>query len=153
MKKRKDILFAHVDGTVIKLEEIEDIIFSTKLIGEGLAILPKNGIIKAPQSGIVKIMPEMKHAVGLLLDNGLEVLIHCGIDTVLYEGVGFTSYVEMEEHVEMGQVLLEMDIDYYRDKGVDITTPLIVTNFRDFDLEHVDEGEVQAGIDSIITIK
>lgn len=119
-------------GRVVPLEEVEDKVFSTNAMGKGLAVDPTIGEIIAPADGEVKILFPTKHAIGLLTDEGTEVLIHVGMDTVELEGKYFTSYVSQGDKVKAGQKLLSFDMEAIKKAGYSLVTPIIVSNTNDY---------------------
>ncbi|KAF1299193.1 PTS beta-glucoside transporter subunit EIIBCA [Enterococcus sp. JM4C] len=125
-------VFAPVKGQVIPLEEVNDSAFSAKMMGEGIAILPEDNQIVAPFSGTVAAIFPTKHAIGLVSDSGIELLIHVGIDTVELDGKYFESFVEAGDRVEKGQLLLTADFAKIKAAGYDIITPIVVTNSKDY---------------------
>ena len=148
-------LKAFLSGKVIPLEEVPDDVFSKRIIGDGLAIEPTDHTVVAPAAGTVSVvMQDSKHACGITLDNGMEILIHIGIDTVAMNGDGFVLFVNQGDHVEAGQPLISFDPEKIRAAGYPLTTILIMTNpGQAKDLKYRDqEGlEAQAGTTAIIT--
>lgn len=148
-------LKAFLSGKVIPLEEVPDDVFSKRIIGDGLAIEPTDHTVVAPVAGTVSVvMQDSKHACGITLDNGMEILIHIGIDTVAMNGDGFELFVNQGDHVEAGQPLISFDPEKIRAAGYPLTTILIMTNpGQAKDLKYRDqEGlEAQAGTTAIIT--
>lgn len=119
-------------GNIISLTEVDDNVFSSKVIGNGVALIPTDGIIKAPADcKVVSLFPTL-HAIGLKLNNGAELLIHIGINTVELKGKHFESYVKQGDYVKKGNKLLSFDMDKIKEEGYDITTPVIVSNTGDF---------------------
>lgn len=119
-------------GSIISLTEVNDNVFSSKVIGNGVALIPTDGIIKAPADcKVVSLFPTL-HAIGLKLNNGAELLIHIGINTVELKGKHFESYVQQGDFVKKGNKLLAFDIDKIKQEGYDITTPVIVSNTGEF---------------------
>ena len=150
-------LKAFLSGKVIPLEEVPDDVFSKRIIGDGLAIEPTDHTVVAPAAGTVSVvMQDSKHACGITLDNGMEILIHIGIDTVAMNGDGFELFVNQGDHVEAGQPLISFDPEKIRAAGYPLTTILIMTNpGQAKDLKYRDqEGlEAQAGTTAIITFE
>lgn len=128
----KNRIFAPVNGQIVPLRDVKDETFAQELVGKGLAILPTEKEIYAPISGTVKIFPESKHAIGILGDNGVEVLVHIGIDTVELGGEGFNIDLAVDSHIAKGQLLGTVDFDALKAKNVDTTTMVIVTNTMDY---------------------
>lgn len=121
-----------IPGTIIPLSEVKDSVFSTGMLGEGYAIEPTEGKVCAPFEGSVIMLFETKHAIGLRNDDGVEVLIHIGLDTVELHGQGFETLVEEGDRIDAGDVLVRFDKDFIQSKGYDLTTPVIVTNATEF---------------------
>ncbi|MGT2716172.1 beta-glucoside-specific PTS transporter subunit IIABC [Streptococcus respiraculi] len=136
-------------GTLLPLEQVNDETFAGKLLGEGIAIVPSNGKVVSPIDGVIASVFPSKHAIGLISQDGVEVLIHVGLETVNLNGEGFTSFVKEGDKVQKGDVLLEVDIASLIDKGYDVTTPIIVTNTQNFlDVLPMNEkATVEAGED------
>ncbi len=147
-------LYAPLTGNVIPLEEVPDPVFSQKMMGEGMAIIPTNGQVLSPVNGKVIQIPESKHAIGLLSDDGAEVLIHVGLETVALKGEGFELKVETGEKVTVGQPLLEFDLEYIQNHAKDIVTPMVITNSNEGEKQFTltDEKKANAGKTVIITV-
>ncbi|MFD0051963.1 PTS glucose transporter subunit IIA [Actinomycetes bacterium NPDC127524] len=133
-KKDKDkvekeiVLFAPVSGKVIPLEEVSDPVFSEKMMGDGLAIDPDEGEVRAPcDAAVIQVFPT-KHAIGLKTKNGAEILIHIGLDTVNMKGEGFEAYVKEGDTVKRGQKLVSFDTSLIREKAASTVIPIIITN-------------------------
>ena len=151
-KKEKVELKAVVDGIIKDLKNVEDEVFSKGFLGEGLAIVPKSNNFYAPVSGELSSVFPTGHAFGIKTDDGAEVLIHIGIDTVQMNGDGFDLKVEQGQKVKAGDLLVICDIDNIKNKGYKTDTILIITNSDDFPSEQlVTEGsEVKANEVSVI---
>lgn len=121
-----------IEGEVVPLSEVNDDVFSSGLLGKGVAIVPNKGEVFAPFSGEIVTLLESKHAIGLKGDNGVELLIHVGIDTVTLKGQHFESYVSQGDRVEAGDKMLEFDMEAIKAKGFELVTPVIVTNDKQF---------------------
>ncbi|GMO01351.1 PTS glucose transporter subunit IIA [Parageobacillus thermoglucosidasius] len=133
-----------LDGEAIPLEEVPDPVFAQKMMGDGLAIIPKNGKVVSPINGkVVQIFPT-KHAVGLVSEEGLEILIHIGLETVELNGEGFEVEVNAGETVKVGDPLINVDLDYLEQKHKEIVTPIIITNMLNKvgDLEYVQKNNI-----------
>lgn len=135
-------VLAPMTGKVVPLSETEDPTFAGEVLGKGFAICPREGKAYAPCAGTVSTL--MGHAVGLECDNGLELLLHIGIDTVKLEGKHYTPHVAEGQHVEAGQLLMEFDIPAIEKEGFRTITPLIVTNSDDYAHIIPELGEIQA---------
>ena len=119
-------------GKVVSLNEVPDQVFASGLLGNGIAIQPTVGEVIAPADGVVSVVMPSKHAVGLTLDNGVEILIHVGIDTVNLDGQFFESFVEQGDHVKAGDKLLAFDQTKIAEAGYNTITPVIVTNHAQY---------------------
>jgi glucose-specific phosphotransferase system IIA component len=129
LKRNKTInIRAPFEGEVIDITEVSDQVFSSKMVGDGVAIKPKSRIAVAPCDGKISQIFPTNHAFGLVTKEGLEVLVHIGIDTVDLKGAGFKRLVEIGRNVKQGQGIIEIDIDYLKKSGKDIITPVVITN-------------------------
>ena len=117
-----------VNGELVELKDVKDEAFSSKSLGVGVAFNPDDGIIKAPFDGMVEALPKSKHAIGISLDCGIELLIHIGIDTVNLQGRGFESLVKAGDRVVQGQDLIKFDIETLKKENYDTTVIMVVTN-------------------------
>ena len=128
-ESESDQSFGHpIKGEALPLSEVPDKTFSEEVMGPGYAIVPADGKIHAPFSGRVASLFKTNHVIGLLSDDGREVLIHFGIDTVKLNGEGFKNLVSMGDRVEKGQLLIEVDLDFVKKRVPSIMTPIIFTN-------------------------
>lgn len=139
VKRKKDDLTtsdltAMVSGQLIKIEDVKDEVFSQKMMGDGIAIIPTEGKILAPASGKITSVYPTGHAVNLSLDIGVDAIIHIGIDTVELKGKGFTKKVSNGQKVGRGDILIELDRDLISSE-VDLTTMLIFPELHDWHLE------------------
>lgn len=121
-----------IEGKIIPLNQVEDDAFSQEVLGKGIAIIPSEGKVYAPFDGTVIILFPTKHAIGIVSDNGCEVLIHIGMNTVQLNGKYFTSHVQQGDKVKKGQLLVEFDIDHILQEGYNLETPVIITNTKDY---------------------
>ena len=146
------MLFRSVDGKSIDLGEVNDQVFSTKMMGDGAAVVPADGTIYAPADGEITVAYETKHAYGIKTDQGAEVLIHVGIDTVNLKGQHFTSNVTQGQKIKKGDVLGTADLEAIKQAGYDTTVMVIVTNTMNYaSVERIDVDEVKHG-DNLIAI-
>ena len=121
-----------IEGKIIPLNQVEDDAFSQEVLGKGIAIIPSEGKVYAPFDGTVITLFPTKHAIGIVSDNGCEVLIHIGVNTVQLNGKYFTSHVQQGDKVKKGQLLVEFDIDHILQEGYNLETPVIITNTKDY---------------------
>lgn len=125
-------LYSPMAGNAIELKEVNDKTFSDNLLGKGVAIVPIKGEVVAPCDGKIDVFFETGHAIGITSDNGVEVLIHVGLETVNLNGNHFSPKVKVGDVVKKGELLLEFDLDKIVSEGYDITTPIVITNTNDF---------------------
>ena len=121
-----------LSGEVRELATATDPVFSQGIMGQGVVIEPSEGVLTAPFDGIVSAFFPTKHAIGLISDAGVEILMHIGMDTVKLDGKGFEAFVSQGDHVTQGQRLLTFDIDLIKKQGLIVETPVIVTNQDSF---------------------
>lgn len=129
-KKKETVLRAPMSGTLVAMEAIPDHVFSARMLGDGFAVAPAEGRVVAPCRGRVTQFFPTHHALGLETPEGLEILIHVGIDTVELKGLGFTRHVAPGAAVEAGDLLLEVDLEVLRAAGKSAVTPVIITNME-----------------------
>ena len=143
---QKMTVLAPIDSTVIPLEQLPDETFATAILGPGCGVEPTGDTVYAPFDGTVTQVPESLHAVGMMSDDGIEVLIHVGMDTVEMQGKGFKALVKVGDKVKAGTPLLKVDLDAIRAAGHPTATAIIVTNGDDMgELKMLAEGDVLAG--------
>ncbi|MBK1813170.1 PTS glucose transporter subunit IIA [Clostridium sp. YIM B02505] len=151
VNKNKKVLYAFVNGTSMDLSAVKDEVFSQKMMGEGIAISPVDNKVYSPCDGrIVTIMKESKHAVGIETEDGMEILIHVGIDTVALKGEGFNIHCEEGQKVKKGELLISFDKKLLRDKELDDTIMLILANQNDHEILDLYVDEKMAAKDSVI---
>lgn len=140
------IIYTHMNGTVIPLEKVEDDVFSQKILGDGIAIEPSEGKLFAPCDGKIDTVFETKHAVNMVSKEGVEILMHIGIDTVKLEGKYFETHVTDGQTVKRGDLLVSFDRKAIQAAGYKLTTPLLICNTDDYTaVQPVSEGVVSAG--------
>ncbi len=144
-KKSGIELLAVCDGEVIELSQVSDPVFAEKMMGDGYAINPTKGQIVAPFDGEISLVIDTKHAITVKSDDGLEVLIHVGIDTVKLNGKHFDVKVNTGDAVKKGDVLSTFDIEAIKAEGYPITTPVIVVNTDEYSsFEFANKGNISA---------
>ena len=149
---REIIIASPIKGEILPLSEVNDETFASEMMGKGVAIKPLEGKVVSPIKGVVQTIFKTKHAIGLKSEDGTEILIHVGMDTVQLEGKHFTAHVKDGDKVNVGDTLLEFDTEAIKKEGYELTTPVIVTNTNDY-LEVLARGvkRVNTG-DAIISI-
>lgn len=130
-KKTNGKVYSPIEGEIIPISEVDDQVFASKMMGEGFAVLPSDGTIKAPISGIVKMIAPTKHAIGIVADDGMELLLHLGIDTVDLNGEPFTLTIKEGETLQQGQVIGTIDLNQIEVKGKDATVMVIITDSKE----------------------
>lgn len=145
---------APITGKVVALENVKDEAFSSKTLGEGVAILPEAGELVAPCDGTVSVLPDTKHAVGLTSVNGAEILVHVGMNTVELNGKYFDAKVKEGDTVKKGDVLITFDVEGIKAAGYEIVSPVVVGNsseYANFDLLAKEGDSIKAG-DELISV-
>ena len=151
---KKTMLTAPVDGKIIALCDVQDDAFASEILGKGCAILPTDGCFHAPISGTISTLFPSRHAIGITSDDGIEVLIHIGLDTVQLNGEGFTALVKQGDHVEQGQPLVNVDLAFVKEKGFCLETPVVITNSAQYlDVLDVAKDTIHAGEDFLHIVK
>lgn len=130
-KMQKDSIGSPVKGTVLPLNEAKDEAFASGMLGKGVVIEPSEGKVVAPFDGTITTLFPSLHAIGITGDNGVELLIHVGIDTVQLDGEGFKAHIKQGDRVTKGKLLIEFDIEFIRSKGLIDQVPIIITNSND----------------------
>lgn len=126
------LVAAPLKGICVALSAVSDPAFSEGILGEGVAIKPVDGKIYAPFNGVVSTMFPTGHAVGITSDDGIEILIHFGMDTVQLNGQHFIMHVETDQKVTKGALLIEADVEKIKEAGYDTTTPVVICNSSDY---------------------
>lgn len=135
-----------IKGRVLKLESVKDAAFASGVLGKGAAVLPEEGKVYAPASGIVSALFPTLHALGIETDDGVQILIHIGLDTVQLNGEGFEAMIKQGDRIEKGQLLITFDKEFIESKGYCIETPVLVSNSDDFlDVVETSEEYADAG--------
>src|SRR5690606_4691685 len=126
----KEDIFAPMKGEVVPIAEVPDQVFSEKMMGDGFAIKPKDGLVVSPVNGTIINAFPTKHALGIKSEGGREILIHVGLDTVNLKGEGFELFVDEGDEVKIGQTLLKVDLDYIGKHAKSTITPVVFTNLQ-----------------------
>ncbi|WP_449454844.1 beta-glucoside-specific PTS transporter subunit IIABC [Streptococcus suis] len=151
---KQEIIASPLIGKIVKLEDVPDAVFASGAMGKGIAIDPLDGILVSPAKAEVTLLFPTKHAIGLRTENGAELLIHIGMDTVSLAGKGFESFVQVGDQVEAGQKLLEFDLHQIKAADLPVITPIIVTNTADYeDILVTQESHINSGDYLLTTVK
>ena len=151
LKKKESagiVLASPVKGTVVSLKQVNDPTFSEEMLGKGVAVIPTEGKIYAPADGEIGLLFDTLHAVSMTTTDGVEILIHVGLDTVKLKGDGFVAHVATGDTVKKGDLLLSVDLEALKADGYDTVTPMVVCNTDDYaDVKTKDLTEVEPGTD------
>ncbi len=128
---------AAVEGIAIDIKDVKDDMFANELMGLGLAITPTSTTICAPVDGEITLFASTKHAFGLKTKDDLEVLVHLGVDTVKYEGKGFTKHLDEGAKVKAGQPIVEYDYEFFKNEGLDISVMTILLNHTEYTINDI----------------
>ena len=134
-------------GNIVPLNEVKDETFASEMMGKGIAINPTEGKVVSPINGTVQMIFKTKHAIGLKSEDGAEILIHIGMDTVQLDGKHFTAHVKDGDKVKVGDTLVEFDMNAIKNEGYELITPVIITNTMEYleivpkDIKSVNTGE------------
>lgn len=149
--KKERILSSVANGRIVNLTKVPDEVFSKKILGDGFAVIPTNGNIFSPADGTITDVTESLHAYCLTSDDGLEILVHIGIDTVELKGSFFTPLVKKGDKVRRGEALAYADIDGIRDKGYNPATMVVITNTEKLSEYKINEAQTEsAGAPALI---
>lgn len=131
-------------GEIINIEQVKDEVFSSKAVGDGFAILPKDGKVYSPVNGVIEVLFPTLHAIGIIASDRNQYLIHIGLDSVKLNGQGFKSYVNQGMSVKQGDLLIEFNLEEMINHGVDITSPIIITNLNGRRFGLIKTGDIEA---------
>ena len=146
-------IYSIVSGKVVCLEDVSDPVFSEKMAGDGVGIIPDSSIICSPVDGVVSMLFPTKHAIGIHCQDNTDILIHIGIDTVELEGNGFQLHVTDGELVKKGQKLMTVDLKLLKEKGYNSVTSIFVTNSKEMkEVVPVAKDKIKAG-DPLIRVE
>ena len=149
---KKHVIVAPLSGQTIALENVPDPVFSGKALGDGVAIIPEDGKIYSPVNGVLASIAVSKHAFGFASEDGLEVLIHFGLETVALNGEGFTVHKEMGDTVKVGDLIAEVDMDLMEEKKLETITPVLILNGADGLVMNPADGTATAKETELITL-
>ncbi|MDO4330436.1 MAG: PTS transporter subunit IIBC [Lachnospiraceae bacterium] len=145
-------ILSPLTGTAVPLEQVPDPVFSQKIIGDGMAVIPTDGRIVSPVNGQVVSVADTLHAYGFRSEDGLELLIHVGLETVALKGECFKVHVKVGDKVKAGDLVAEVDLAYLKEKNINSITPVLVCGGMDGKTMCGREGAVKAGQDAVITV-
>lgn len=151
-EKSDKAIYAPLAGQVVPVSEVPDPTFSAGMLGNGIAIIPTDGKVCAPCNAMVDMMFTTGHAVSLVADNGAEILIHVGLETVGLQGKSFTVHVQNGQKVKKGQLMIEVDLESVKAAGLNTITPVLVSNSDDFGTFNTVTGKTVTNDDVVIEV-
>lgn len=153
-KKDKGIeIGSPVKGKAVPISQVSDPTFGEEILGKGVAIQPEEGKIYAPEDGTIEMLFDTKHAVSMTTTEGVELLVHIGLDTVALKGEHFTAHKGNGDAVKKGDLLISVDLEAVKAAGYDVITPMVVCNTSDYQtVEAVTDTEVKPG-DTVLILK
>lgn len=153
-QNKKGKIYAPLNGKIVPLEKVPDPVFGKKMMGEGIAIIPADGKVVAPVNGKIIQIPDSKHAVGIQAEDGSEILIHVGLETVALKGKGFEGKVSAGDEISVGDELIVFDLEYIAEHADNTITPIVITNSMNSEKTYIftEETEATAGKTVIITV-
>ncbi|MDF2611830.1 MAG: ptsG: system glucose-specific component [Lachnospiraceae bacterium] len=153
INSKASIIYAPIEGKLVSLKNIGDGVFSEGMLGEGVAIEPSRGRAVAPVKGKIATVFETKHAIGITSEDGAEILIHIGLDTVELNGKYYTAHVKDGDEVKVGDLLVEFDMEEIKNSGYRLITPVIITNSSEFKIISTVGKEMLNEKDAIIKLE
>ena len=153
-KRQKEMaVYSPMDGISIKLSDVPDEAFSERILGDGAAVIPKNGNVYSPVDGEIIDITDSKHAFCITTNEGTELLLHIGIDTVNLKGEGFNLKIVSGDKVKAGSKIAEIDLEFLKKNNIRLETPVILTEAENYKITQVHEGEVTGGRDVLFLYK
>ena len=146
-------VYAPMDGVAIKISDVPDEAFSGRLLGDGGAVIPENGKVYSPVDGEIIDITDSKHAFCITTNDGTEILLHIGIDTVNLKGEGFKVRILSGDKVKAGTPIAEVDLEFLKKNNIKLETPVILTEPENYKITQVHEGKVSGGKDVLFLYK
>ena len=146
-------IYAPLSGEIVNIEDVPDVVFSEKIVGDGIAIRPKGNKIVAPIDGVIGKIFETNHAFSMESKEGVELFVHFGIDTVELKGEGFTRIAQEGQAVKRGDTVIEFDLELLESKAKSVLTPVVVSNMDEISNIEKKAGEVVAGESIVLVLK
>lgn len=151
-KEKKMTIKAPMTGNIVPIEEVPDQVFSGKMVGDGVAIEPTEGVLVAPVDAEVAVVFPTMHAIGLKTADNIEILLHIGVETVAMKGEGFECFVKQGDQVKTGQKLVTFNIDLIKEKARSILSPIVISNVKDIKSMEKASGNVSKGESDLLTV-
>ncbi|QGM80140.1 PTS glucose transporter subunit IIA [Otariodibacter oris] len=145
-------IYAPLSGEIVNIEDVPDVVFSEKIVGDGIAIRPNGDSIAAPVNGTIGKIFETNHAFSIESDEGIELFVHFGIDTVELKGEGFARVAEEGQKVKVGDPIIKFDLALLETKAKSILTPVVISNMDEISNLHKESGEVIQGESVVLTL-
>jgi PTS system glucose-specific IIA component len=133
-KAKKEVLISPADGDIIELSEVPDEVFSQKMVGDGIALVPRSNTFIAPVAGTITKIFTTNHAFSIQTKSGIEVMVHIGLDTVELQGEGFKRLAQEGESVTAGKPIISADLEFIQSKGKEIVTPIVMNHEKDLEI-------------------
>ena len=152
MKPEVVTIVSPVNGQAVPITEVPDLVFADKILGDGIAVIPEDGIFLCPVDGEVASVAETLHAIGFTTEDGLEVLMHIGLDTVKLNGEGFTVHVNVGDKVKKGDLIAEVNLEFIKEQGLNTITPVVICDGIDDKQVAFREGKIEAGKTAIAVL-
>ena len=153
-KKAVDVeIYAPLSGEIVNIEDVPDVVFSEKIVGDGIAIRPTGNKLVAPVDGVVGKIFETNHAFSMESKEGVELFVHFGIDTVELKGEGFTRVAQEGQSVKRGDTIIELDLALLEAKAKSVLTPVVISNMDEISNMEKKSGEVVAGDSVVLVLK
>ncbi|XBC39291.1 MAG: PTS glucose transporter subunit IIA [Buchnera aphidicola (Nurudea shiraii)] len=152
--KKKINIFAPLSGNIVNLETVPDVVFSKKIVGDGIAILPTSNIMLSPINGTIAKIFKTLHAFSIKShEHNIELFVHFGIDTIKLQGSGFKKLAEENQTVKIGDPIINLDLPFLKKTAKSIITPVIISNIELFKKIHKKSGQIIAGKNVIFSIE
>lgn len=145
-------IYAPLSGEIVNIEDVPDVVFSEKIVGDGVAIRPNGDTIVAPVNGTIGKIFETNHAFSIESDEGVELFVHFGIDTVELRGEGFTRLAEEGQKVKAGDPIIKFDLAFLNEKAKSVLTPIVISNMDEISNLQKFNGEVVQGESVVLTL-
>lgn len=146
-------IYAPLSGEIVNIEDVPDVVFSEKIVGDGIAIRPNGNKIVAPVDGVIGKIFETNHAFSMESKEGIELFVHFGIDTVELKGEGFTRVAQEGQSVKRGDTIIEFDLPLLEQKAKSILTPVVISNMDEISALDKKVGQVVAGDSVVLSLK
>ena len=146
-------IYAPLSGEIVNIEDVPDVVFSEKIVGDGIAIRPRGNKIVAPIDGVIGKIFETNHAFSMESKEGIELFVHFGTDTVELKGEGFTRIAQEGQAVKRGDTVIEFDLELLESKAKSVLTPVVVSNMDEISNIEKKAGEVVAGESIVLVLK